>query len=159
MNTTHHRIALAAAVVYLAGVMLIVFWPAPVDRPASEQLHTILDWLNSHSVPKIIGYNQVEFTANVAMFIPMGYITSVWLRKIWPGVIIGFLASCLIELGQAIFLPDRFATGMDVMANTIGAGVGAALYYCVRRWGIRSKSSRMSNHLNELQPNFGKSGE
>ncbi|ALV44573.1 hypothetical protein MB46_02610 [Arthrobacter alpinus] len=159
MNKTHHRIALAAAVVYLAGVMLIVFWPAPVDRPASGQLHMILTLLHNHGMPRFIGYGQVEFTANIAMFIPMGYIASAWLKKIWLGIIIGFLASCLIELGQAIFLPDRFATGMDVLANTIGAGVGAVLYYFARRSRTDSETHRKSNDPNQLQPNFGESGE
>ncbi|SEE63926.1 VanZ like family protein [Arthrobacter alpinus] len=159
MNKTHHRIALAAAVVYLAGVMLIVFWPAPVDRPASGQLHMVLTWLHNHGMPRFIGYGQVEFTANVGIFIPMGYIASAWFRKFWPGIFIGFLASCVIELGQAIFLPDRFATGMDVLANTIGAGIGAALYYGDHRSRTNSATSRMSNEPSQLQANFEKSAE
>ncbi|WP_449372228.1 VanZ family protein [Arthrobacter psychrolactophilus] len=159
MNKTHHRIALAATVMYIVGVVLIVFWPAPVDRPASGQLHTILNWLHNHGMPRFIGYGQVEFTANIVMFFPMGYITSAWLKKIWPGIILGSLASGLIELGQALFLPDRFATGMDVLANTIGAGVGAVLYYCTYRSRIDPETPSISNEPSQLQAIFGESGE
>ncbi|WP_425863805.1 VanZ family protein [Arthrobacter sp. TWP1-1] len=133
MNKPHHQIANAATLVYLVGVVLVVFWPTPVDRPASGQLHMILDWLHQHGMPIYIGYNKVEFASNIAMFIPTGYIAATWFKNVGLGVIIGALASCLIELSQCLFLPERYATGLDVLANTIGAGIGAALYYVVHR--------------------------
>lgn len=136
MNKPHHRIVAVAALSYLAVVALVVFWPAPVDRPTSGQLQQIFDWLHHHGMPIFIGYKSVEFMANIAMFVPMGYIASIWFKKVRLGIVIGALASCVVEVCQAVFLPERFATGLDVLANTIGATVGGALYCVVhrRRW-------------------------
>jgi len=128
-----HRIALTAAAIYLVGVALVVFWPTPVDRPASGELHLVIDWFHSQGMPKFIGYNQVEFTANIAMFLPMGIIASTWFKNGWVGLVSGSLASCFIELSQYLFLPHRFASGMDVLANTSGAAIGAAMYYIDQR--------------------------
>ncbi|MDQ0279299.1 hypothetical protein QO003_003602 [Arthrobacter silviterrae] len=128
-----HRIALAAAAIYLVGVAMVVFWPTPVDRPASGELHLVIDWLHVHGLPKFIGYNQVEFTANIAMFLPMGLILSIWFKNGWVGLVVGSLASCFIELSQYLFLPHRYASGLDVLANTMGAAIGAALYIAGHR--------------------------
>lgn len=132
MIKPHHRIAMTLGVSYLVAVLLIVLWPSPVDRPATGTLHAILSWLHQRGMPQFINYNFVEFTANIAMFIPMGILTSTLLRNGWLGVIAGTLASCLIEFAQAVFLPARFASGMDVLANSLGTGLGVAMYYLVR---------------------------
>ncbi len=108
--------------------MAIVFWPTPVDRPAAGSLKSTLEWLHLHGLPKAIGYNQVEFSANVAMFVPMGIIAAAYFKKMLLGTLTGALVSCLIELSQALFLPDRFASGLDIVANTLGAAIGAAAY-------------------------------
>lgn len=152
MNKSHDRITFAAALLYLVAVALIVFWPTPVDRPASGQLHTVLDWLHQRGLPEFIGYNKVEFAANIAMFIPMGYIAATWLKKVWLGVIVGALASCLIELGQEVLLPERYATGLDVLANTTGAGLGAALYYLIHRLYPLNPSGASGHQMKEFQP-------
>lgn len=129
MIKRHHRIAIAAAFLYLIALLVIVFWPTPVDRPASGTLNGVLNWLHRHGTPRFIGYNFVEFTANIAMFVPMGVIASIWFRNGFVGVLAGSLVSCLIELTQAMFLPDRFASGLDVLANSAGAALGALSYY------------------------------
>ncbi|PYI37599.1 VanZ family protein [Arthrobacter psychrolactophilus] len=133
MIKRHHRIAMAAAILYLLAVLLVVFWPTPVDRPASGTLNAVLSWLHRHGTPRFIDYNFVEFTANIAMFIPMGLIASIWFKNGFLGVIAGMLVSCLIELTQATSLPDRYATGLDILANSIGAGLGALAFYLGHR--------------------------
>ncbi|MFC8302292.1 VanZ family protein [Specibacter sp. NPDC057265] len=152
MNQPRRSIALVAAVIYLAAVALIVFWPSPVDRPASGQLHMVLDWLHQHGMPKFIGYNKVEFAANIAMFIPMGYLAATFFRRVLPGILLGALASCLIEFGQALFLPQRYATVLDVLANTTGAVLGAALYYLIRRLYPLNPSGPSKHQMKEPQP-------
>ena len=131
MNKPLHRIIVALAAAYLLAVVLIVFWPTPVDRPAAGTLHQVLSWLYRHGMPRFINYNVVEFSANIVMFIPLGIIASSYFKNAVVGVILGALSSCLIELGQALMLPDRYATGLDVLANTMGAGLGALSYFLV----------------------------
>lgn len=131
MNKPLHRIIVALAAAYLLAVVLIVFWPSPVDRPAAGTLHQMLSWLYRHGMPRFINYSVVEFSANIVMFIPLGIIASSYFKNAVVGVIVGALSSCFIELGQALMLPDRYATGLDVLANTMGAGLGALLYFLV----------------------------
>jgi len=48
-------------------------------------------------------------------------------RRWWWAALVGFAASCTIELCQLLFLSSRFATLNDVIANTSGAVVSALL--------------------------------
>ncbi|POH62230.1 VanZ family protein [Cryobacterium zongtaii] len=118
---------LAAA--YLLALALIAFWPAPVDRGAHGTIASVLTGLHAHGVPGWVNYALVEFTANIALFLPVGLLGVVLLgsARWWMAVLAGFAASSLIELGQLVFLPARFATPLDVLANTIGAALGALL--------------------------------
>ena len=115
--------------VYLVVLALIAFWPVPVDRNAYESLLALIDWLQVHGAPEGVRYSLVEFIANIVLFVPVGLFVVIMAgrRGWWLAVLAGFAASCTIELGQLIFLPDRFATLADVLANTLGAAVGAVL--------------------------------
>jgi len=123
------RAALVLAALYLVTLALIAFWPTPVDRSSHTALLSTLDWMHSHGLPTWLGYAFVEFTANIALFVPVGLLGVILIgaRHWWLAILTGFLASCTIELGQLLFLPARFASVKDVIANTSGAVVGAAL--------------------------------
>ncbi|MFQ4150482.1 VanZ family protein [Arthrobacter sp. LAPM80] len=127
-NQTLHRLSLCLMAAYLVALALIVFWPTPVDRPAAGILNHFIAWMHHHGVPKFLGYNTIEFSANIIMFVPMGIIASVWTKRAWAGVLVGFAASVLIETCQGLFLAQRYASALDVLANTLGAVVGAVVY-------------------------------
>nr|WP_256128143.1 VanZ family protein [Arthrobacter sp. SDTb3-6] len=133
VNTRSHRIAVALAAAYVLALALILFWPTPVDRPVDGTLNEVIRWAHRHGVPRAIGYHQVEFTSNIALFVPMGYLASVWWRNSWVGLLTGCLISCCVELSQTLFLPHRVGSGLDVLANTTGAGVGAVIVYIAER--------------------------
>ena len=118
---------------YVVALMLIVFWPTPVDRPAAGILDQFITWMHRHGSPTAIGYAQIEFSANVALFVPMGIIASVWTQRAWAGLLVGAGSSVLIELGQALFLAARYATVLDVVANTLGAGIGAVVFHLAHK--------------------------
>ncbi|KAA0977921.1 VanZ family protein [Paeniglutamicibacter gangotriensis] len=134
MTKPHVRVAVGVAALYLAALMAIAFWPTPVDRPMSGNLTTVITWLQTHGMPGFIGYNTIEFAANIVLFMPLGYLAGVWSRTWWLPVAVGLGASVLIELGQAIFLPERFSSVFDVVANTLGAGAGAGLFLLLGKW-------------------------
>ena len=89
--------------------------------------------MHRRGVPKGIGYAQIEFSANIALFIPMGIIASVWTQRAWAGLLVGAGASLLIELAQSLFLTARYSSVLDVVANSLGAGIGAVAYYIAQR--------------------------
>jgi VanZ family protein len=120
----------AAAVllaVYSVAVLVIVAWPTPVDRGANRAIVRVLEALHDRNVLMFLGYRQVEFLANVGMFLPLGLLIGIVLgRRLWGlAILIGFGLSAGIEAFQLVFLPDRFATVDDVIANTLGALFGA----------------------------------
>ena len=122
---------------YLVVLALIAFWPVPVDRDAHDGLLAVIDWLQVHGAPGWVRYSLVEFVANIALFMPVGLFVTLMtgVRGWWLAVLVGFAASCTIELGQLIFLPDRLATMSDVIANTVGAAAGALLGLVLLRGG------------------------
>lgn len=124
-----HRVALVLSIGYLAALALIAFWRTPVDQGAHDPLVSLLGWLHHRGAPGWLNYNFVEFSANIALFVPVGLLGVILLgaRRWWLAAMAGFVASVCIELGQLFFLPSRFATVNDVIANTLGATIGTVL--------------------------------
>jgi len=124
-----HRAAVVLSVCYLVALALIAFWPTPVDQGAHDPLVSLLGWLQRHGAPGWLSYNFVEFSANIALFVPVGLLGVILLgaRHWWLAILAGFTASFCIELGQLLFLPARFATVNDVIANTLGTVIGTVL--------------------------------
>lgn len=132
---------------FLLGAMLLIlafiaYWPTPVDQPVSGLLADILNLLHRHGVPSWINYKFVEASANVALFIPLGFVTALaFPRKRWWQVgAFGLLISGCMELGQLLFLHNRFASPLDLMTNTSGAVIGALLAYIAVK---QSKARRL----------------
>ena len=78
-----------AAAGYLVALALIAAWPSPVDAPVNAQLMAFFDALHRRGVPQIIGYNLLEFAANVVLFIPCGLLLAHLLRSWVPAVLLG----------------------------------------------------------------------
>ncbi|MET3165131.1 UNVERIFIED_ORG: glycopeptide antibiotics resistance protein [Arthrobacter sp. UYEF10] len=108
---------------------LIAFWPSPVDAPVQGQLASILEFLYAHGIPTWFNYKFVEASANVMLFIPLGLVASLaFVEKRWWQIgVFGLIISGCIELGQLLFLHNRFASALDVVTNTGGAVIGALL--------------------------------
>jgi VanZ like family len=123
------RMLLAA---YIAGTALVGFWPRPVDGGIDPRLDAVLAWLRRLGLT-FMTYSHVEFTANIGFFIPLGFLIAAMLpkRRWWLAMIICLAASSCIEIGQGLFLPHRFASFGDVLANTVGGAVGAVV-----AWGV-----------------------
>jgi VanZ family protein len=112
---------------YLAFIAGVVFWPTPVDRPASKTIAQVFVWLHRHGVPNWIGYSLFEWLANVAFFVPFGVLAVLVTRRVLWAVALGCGISTAIELTQWLVLPERTGSVLDVLANTSGALVGAAI--------------------------------
>jgi glycopeptide antibiotics resistance protein len=108
---------------------LIAFWPSPVDEPIQSQLATVLKFLHAHGMPASFNYTFVEASANVILFLPVGFVAALAFPKKhwWQTGAFGLLVSASIELGQLLFLHNRFASSLDLVTNTGGAVIGALL--------------------------------
>ncbi|MCS5735546.1 VanZ family protein [Herbiconiux daphne] len=127
--TITRRVAAVLLAAYGLVVILIVAWPVPVDKDAHGFILKLLRLLHERDLLMFLGYAQIEFTANVAMFVPIGVLVGVLFgRRHWGWAVgVGFAASSAIELAQWVLLPGRYGTPDDVIANTLGTLVGALL--------------------------------
>jgi glycopeptide antibiotics resistance protein len=124
----------AVAVIYLTGALVVGLWPTPVDGGLRRQIAEALASLHGDGIPSGFGYNALEFSANIAFFVPIGVLICLLLpRRIQLLAIpIGALLSCAIELSQLLFLPARFASWNDILANTTGTIIGVVIVMIVR---------------------------
>jgi len=128
-------LARRALLVYLAVLALVAFWPTPVDAPAAGLIAKVLRKLHTWGAPPWINYSLLESTSNVLLFVPLGALL-VWIlgRSHWWVIApAAFLASVAIELGQFLFLPARFPSFADIVANTTGALLGCTIACLLRR--------------------------
>jgi hypothetical protein len=135
------RLLWIALVAYLVVLALIAYWPTPVDRGVDGDLFGVIHWLHVHGVT-FVTYGRVEFAANVALFVPFGLLLGALFRRgrRWIAFLLCVAGSGAIELGQAVFLPGRFASLADVAANSIGGGIGVLVVALVAR-AVRSGRS------------------
>lgn len=133
-----------AGVLVLGGALLVGLLPDRVDGGIEPAVRRVLDWLQILGAPGWVNYDLADFVGNVLFFIPIGLLAALLLpwRVWWLAIPLGAALSGALELGQLLFLPDRYASATDVAANTagtvLGALIGAALRAAVRRRGAVS---------------------
>jgi hypothetical protein len=131
------RIAPAVALAaYGVGLALIAFWPRHVDEgfgPALALIAEVFPWATTR---------RLEVGANVALFVPLGLLLTFLLdRSRYLVLPIGFLVSFLVESVQALFLPGRTPSVLDIIANTAGVCVGMLLATMLTRRSPPARSS------------------
>lgn len=123
------RLAVAALALYALVLGVIGLFPTPVDSRASPLIHRFLVRAHDLGIPGWFDYGFIEFTANIFLFVPLGglLVLALGRRRAWLAVVIGILVSVTIEFAQAVLLPERFPSTMDVLANGLGAALGATV--------------------------------
>jgi VanZ family protein len=130
-----------AGLVLLACVLVVGLLPTRVDGGVEVQVRAFVDALRAAGAPLWVDYDLIDFLANIAFFVPVGLIAALLLphRLWWLAIPIGAALSGALELGQALFLPQRYASITDVIANTIGAALGALIGAAILSAGMRRR--------------------
>ncbi|MEW1976056.1 VanZ family protein [Microbacterium profundi] len=133
------RWVLWALVAYAAAAGILLLSPIGPGRI----LEVVVEWMRDDvGIP---GFRQgwIEAPANVVLFIPLGFLLTLLFRKAWAGVLLALVLSVSAELVQAL-LPARSTSARDVVANALGAVIGAVLawlFVVLRRGRIRRGSA------------------
>lgn len=143
---SHARIWIAGTGLLLYGALVLTatMWPTPLDRGYESSIARFLGVLHRNGVPEWFGYRKFEFTANIAMFIPLGFLLVLVLRRqvMWVALLLVPLTSITIELLQGFLLAERFASPLDVLANTIGGLIGVGAGALVRA-GVNARDRKV----------------
>jgi VanZ family protein len=135
------RLAIALAAAYGVALVLVGFWGSPVDAGAAPWLDRVIEAAHRFGAPAAFDYATIESLANVLFFVPLGLLVVLFAgaRWWWAGAGAGVVVSACIETGQALFLPARTASVADVLANGLGATLGALLGVLLLGWARRRR--------------------
>jgi VanZ family protein len=133
------RILLA---VYSALLAIALFSPSSEHQSSAvAHLGSVLSSLGMPS--RLVTYPRLEVVMNAAIIAPVTFLGSFsfpsWSWRDWTAA--GFLVAVVVELAQGLLLPDREATFSDIVANTMGALVGALVVALVRPM-LRTRTAR-----------------
>lgn len=128
------RFVAALTVMYLVVVLVVTLWPTTIDSGLSPYIDRLLAKLWSKGVPTFVDYGFIEFAANIAFFVPVGFLLGVLCpyRLWWLAVVGGGLLSVTVETAQGVFLSGRVSSAADVVANTTGAVIGCLVAVALR---------------------------
>ena len=120
-----HPLLSVFTIAYLGIVGWVTLGPQPLDNKAEGVLYEVLRFFGRHASTDWITYDRVEFTANIAMFFPIGLFLLLLFgrRQWWLAIVVGFVLTVSIETAQ-LFIPGRVSDVRDVVSNTIGATLG-----------------------------------
>jgi len=112
----------------LAVVLMATLSPTPIDQGYESAIERVLSVLHRNGVPGWFGYRWFEFSANVLIFVPVGFFLALVFptRFLWLSIPVVPALSGSLELAQYFVLPARFATVNDVIANSLGGWLGLA---------------------------------
>ena len=123
-----HPLLTLATFGYLGFVAWLTLGPQPLSDDNDSWLFAALKFFSRHEATNFITFSRVEFTANIAMFVPVGVFFLLLLgRRGWLGAVVaGVLLTCAIEFAQ-LFIPGRVSDVQDIISNSTGALVGVLL--------------------------------
>lgn len=130
------RIALSLLIPYLfLSIVATVFTRSP-----SEEAQIMLEPFRTYRQYFTDEFTWFEIRANVLLFIPIGFLLPMVIKKpVWLPPIIGIGISVIIELIQLITHRGMCETD-DVISNTIGFLIGYVVYFLIRVLLILFKS-------------------
>lgn len=126
---------LIGSALYIVALAVIALWPTHVDSGIDVVHHTVVGrWLLSQNLSPREAYDLIQFSANVLLYLPLGALTMMATTRTrwWHAVALALAVSSVFELLQATLRPGRTADLSDVIANTLGAAVGAGIFVGVR---------------------------
>lgn len=142
--------AYAVLVAYLAGLLVLVLWP---EGSLLFRLQLQLgEWLWTVVPYSWMPFERLSFVLNALVAVPAAALAMVLLPRSrwWHWALLAGVLSVGVELVQWRYLPERSPELSDVVANTLGAGVGALLG---RRWRSGSHQQRdVSDPVNSTDP-------
>lgn len=135
------RILAVALAIYTAFVLFVTLTPRiPGTGTVAILVNSVLGYFHDRGLLVGVQYDDIEFLANIGMFVPLGVLAMIIWRAWWV-LPMGTALSGFVELYQALLLPGRVGEWRDVLSNSIGFLLGASVVIVIHRfWSNRLKS-------------------
>ena len=153
----------AGAVAYATALAIVLLWPVHVDGEGGLfRFDPILNLLARFGIPIWASYPIVEFVGNAALFLPLGVLWALATDR-WPAIlriltagVLATLISAGAETVQGRLLADRTMDPRDILANAVGAAIGAtATVLAVRAVRRRDEPDRPTSPGQRTGPSSG----
>lgn len=120
------RARVIGVIVYSLLLTAVALWPEPIDAGLHDEIARWIWRINALGIEGIT-YSDIESISNVLLFVPFGALVAMLVRRgsEWTAMIFGLVTSATVETLQWLLLPARVATLDDVVANGVGAAIGA----------------------------------
>ena len=114
-DTTARRLSAPLAVLWTSVILVICLVPTGSAPPDGIMLCLICG-----------DGGTADFILNVILYLPLGLLVRIRTGSLALALAAGFLLSLGVETAQ-LWIPGRFTTLADLIANTLGAGMGGVL--------------------------------
>lgn len=137
----------ASAAAYATALGIVLLWPVHVDGAGGlVRSEPAVGFLEASGVPAWASYPWLEFVANAALFAPLGALWAVAVRDpaardVAAAGALGAAVSAAAEFLQGLFISQRTVDVRDVIANTVGALVGALALVVLARMRRRRRGA------------------
>ncbi|MGV8911817.1 MAG: VanZ family protein [Rhodoglobus sp.] len=148
-----HPYLSAATFGYLAVVAWLTLSPQAPDQ-RDGPLWQLAVFLDRFSATQWLTFNDLEFVANIALFVPLGlfFVLLVGKRQWWLALALAIGLTAGIEWVQQ-FIPTRVSDVRDILSNSLGAAIGVVVTLSVAaaRQRARDAIQRRQNHEKDPQ--------
>jgi glycopeptide antibiotics resistance protein len=117
----------ALLILYTFVIAKLTLFPAASESGTFDLLNRIMTRISDGR----LDWSQTEVLANIALFVPAGFLLAVVLGRAWISIVLCVLCSAAIELAQQRYLPSRVPSLADVEHNGLGGLIGALLAWPV----------------------------
>jgi len=111
--------------VLLSLYLVLVARLTLADPSAGRWAFSLADYSATRLSGGRMVWSRTEVVANVALFVPVGFLLAVVVQRAWVSVALCAVLSAGIELAQGLWLPSRVPSVLDVEHNALGGLVGA----------------------------------
>jgi glycopeptide antibiotics resistance protein len=117
---------------YVLVLAVVLF--SPTSHVQTALVNDLVRVLQALLPDSWVTFTRVEVLMNAVIIAPVSFLGSrVWPRLRWQDwTAYAFVGASTVELIQGVLLPGRQASFSDIVANTIGALLGAVLYRRLR---------------------------
>jgi len=126
MFRRHPRLSIATFG-YIAGVVWLTLSPQAADQ-RDGPLWQLAVFLDRFPATQWLTFNDLEFVANIALFVPLGlfFVLLVGKRRWWLALLLAVTLTAGIEWIQQ-FIPSRVSDVRDIVSNSLGATIGVVV--------------------------------